>query len=282
MHIKQVMSGAVAAVVMSIGMPLSALAASSTVTVTQQNQQGWSTADTRTGGTISFIKDSTSPAPSGALQLRTDATTTSKAQYLHAANVPLTDVNSLSYYTKNISLTRADADPSYQLPTCLLGLDAPKTEKNPIGCNGFTTFVFEPYQNGTVMSNDWQNWNVLNGQLWSSRTVGSGTCQTVNGAGGPPFYSLAAIKTSCPKAVVVGFGVNIGSNNPNFTVETDLVNFNGTSYDFQFTKVPTDKEQCKKDGYQNFTDEVGADFKNQGSCVSYANSQDSADAKLEF
>jgi len=37
----------------------------------------------------------------------------------------------------------------------------------------------------------------------------------------------------CPNAVVAGFGVNIGSNNPSYNVLTDLVNFNGDVYDFE-------------------------------------------------
>ena len=267
---------------MAIGMPLSALAASNTITVTQQNQQGWSTASTNLGGAVNFIKDTTSPAPNGALQLTTDATKTAKAQYLHAANTPLSDVNSLSYYTKNASMISNSTDASYQLPTCLLGLTATKTSANPTGCNGYTTFVFEPYQNGTVTPGMWQEWDVYAGQSWSSSTVSSGTCSVAAGAGGAPFYSLAAVKALCPNAVVGGFGVNIGSNNPSYNVETDLVNFNGTTYDFQFTKVPTNKDQCKKDGYLGYTDGSAVTFKNQGSCVSYANNANSVDSESEF
>jgi hypothetical protein len=51
--------------------------------------------------------------------------------------------------------------------------------------------------------------------------------------GGAPFSTLATLKTLCPSAVVIGFGVNIGSNNPSYDVETDLVSFNGTAYDFE-------------------------------------------------
>jgi hypothetical protein len=73
--------------------------------------------------------------------------------------------------------------------------------------------------------------------------------------------------------VVIGFGVNIGSNNPSYNVYTDYVNFNGTTYDFVYTNVPSDKDQCKKDGYQTLTDGDGNTFENQGQCVSYFNHQ---------
>src|SRR5688572_18894939 len=74
--------------------------AATTVVVTPTNTQGWSTADTRPGGAVNFVVDASSPYPSGALQLTTDATTTAKAQYLHEANVPIADVTELSYHTK--------------------------------------------------------------------------------------------------------------------------------------------------------------------------------------
>ena len=72
----------------------------------------------------------------------------------------------------------------------------------------------------------------------------------------------------CPNAVVVGFGVNIGSNNPSYTVRTDLVDFNGTTYNFELYSVPTDKNQCKNGGYRTFNP-PGGPFKNQGQCVSF-------------
>src|SRR3954452_1219090 len=68
-------------------------AASSTIVVTPTNTQGWSTADTRPGGNVNFVLDSTAPAGIGALQLTTDNTTAAKAQYLHDANTPLAAVN---------------------------------------------------------------------------------------------------------------------------------------------------------------------------------------------
>ena len=51
----------------------------------------------------------------------------------------------------------------------------------------------------------------------------------------------------------------------------DLVNFNGTTYDFELTNEPANKDACKKGGWQNLTDGDGQPFKNQGECVSYAN-----------
>jgi hypothetical protein len=236
-------------------------AASTTVVVTPNNTQGWSTADTRPGGEVNYVSDPTSPYPSGALQLTTDGTNAAKAQYLHAASGSLNDVTELSYYTKQVSgpLT---ADPSYQLAI----------DVNGAAPGGFTNLVYEPYWNGVVTPGVWQNWNVAAGQFWSSSTVSDGqTCNLVSGAGGPPFYTLEQLKATCPSAVVVGFGVNVGTYNPNYVVEADGVNFNGTTYDFELTNKPSDKDACKNNGYMNLTDQNGQAFKNQGQCVSWTN-----------
>jgi hypothetical protein len=229
--------------------------------VTPANEQGWDEADTRPGGDVNFVSDASSPAPKGALQLTTDATTTAKAQYLHAASTPLSNVNELSYYTKQVS-GPPHAAPAYQVIANLLG------------SSGFTTLVFEPYQNptqGAIVSNAWQDWDVDAGQFWSTRTVACPNGPVTGTPGGPAAYTLAQIKALCPAAVVIGFGVNIGTNNPSYNVETDLFRFNDTIYDFELFKVAKDKDECKNGGYRELTDANGNPFKNQGQCVSYTN-----------
>jgi hypothetical protein len=253
------------------------VAAATTIVVTPTNQQGWTTADTRTGGDVNFVVDSTAPSGVGALQLTTDATTTAKAQYMHATNTPIGSVTELSYWTRQVS-GPIHADASYQLPVCLGGFTSPQTPTNPTGCTGFTTFVFEPYQNNglgapspVIIPNVWQQWDVDAGQFWSSRSYSDGSCTVVAGGGGAPFYSLATIQTICPNAVVVGFGVNIGSNNPSYDVYTDLVNFNGTTYDFEPYIVAEARDQCKNGGFSNVKRADGSSFKNQGDCIQYVN-----------
>ncbi len=128
--------------------------AATTVVVTPTAPQGWTTADTRPGGAVGFVVDATAPAGIGALQLTTDATTAAKAQYLHAANTPIADVTELSYYAKQNSASFTGGNASYQLPAFLNGATA-----------GFTTFVYEPYENGTVIPGVWQFWDVSSGQF---------------------------------------------------------------------------------------------------------------------
>ena len=249
--------------VIAIGMASTAVPALAAITivVTPADTQGWSEADTRPGGDVNFVADSEAPGGSGALQLTTDSTTTAKAQYMHAAdeNTLLSDITELSYSTKQTSADFVDGAPSYQLPVLLNGT------------TGFTTLVYEPYQNGDVESGVWQSWDVDEGQFWSSRSVTCSNGSVAAGGGGEPFYTLSDIQTMCPEAVVAGFGVNVGSNNPSYDVSADLVNFDGTIFDFELFKTPSNKEQCKKDGWKDLKDSSGNAFKNQGQCVSYFN-----------
>ena len=118
------------------------------------------------------------------------------------------------------------------------------------------------------MKNLWQHWDVDSGLFWSSRTVTEGTCALVAGAGGPPMYTLAVVKSLCPNAVVVGIGVNIGTFNPGYTVATDGVQFNETIYNFEVGRRPSSKDDCKNGGWMTFND---PSFKNQGQCIKYVN-----------
>jgi hypothetical protein len=238
--------------------------AASTVVVTPVHENGWTTADTRPGGDVEFVPDATAPSGTAALQLITDATGTAKAQYMHETSTPLSSITDLNYFAKQNSASFAQGTASFQLPILLTG-DA-----------GFTTLVFEPYENtdqGAVVNGTWQQWDADAGQFWSSRSVtGEGDCAVTAGGGGAPFYTLANLADMCPNAIVVGFGVNIGSNNPSYDVEVDLVNFNGTVYDFEISNVPTSKDACKDAGWDNLTRADGSAFLNQGECVSYVTS----------
>jgi hypothetical protein len=198
--------------------------AATAIVVTQENPQGWSTADTAPGGAVDFVADAAAPSGVGALRLTTDSSTTAKAQFLHGTNFQLADVSELAYSTKQNSASFAQGDASFQL------------QVNLNGATGFTTLVFEPYQNtaqGPVVAKAWQQWDVDQGLFWSTRTVSCANGDVNGTAGGPATYTLADIVALCPDASVIQFGVNIGSSNPSYDVEVDLVDFNGTLYDFE-------------------------------------------------
>jgi hypothetical protein len=242
-----------ATIVAAFAAPSFAQTTTETLVVTPSNLRGWTTADTRPGGAVTLILDSTAPAGTGALQLTTDATNTAKAQFMHEAATPLAEVTALSYFTKqNPATAFSGGAASYQLAVLLCGTGS------------FTTFVFEPYQNGVVTTGAWQSWDVAAGLMWSSRSVTCPTGSVSAGAGGAPFYTLADLQSTFPAAAVVGFGVNIGSYNPSYDVEADLVQFNETIYDFEVVHAATNPEDCKKGGWSTFS----PPYKNQGQCVS--------------
>jgi hypothetical protein len=72
--------------------------------------------------------------------------------------------------------------------------------------------------------------------------------------------------------------VNQGSGNPGLTTAVDALTFGSkgstTIYNFEPFKVASDKDQCKNNGYKNYTDDNGQPFKNQGQCVSFTNGRD--------
>jgi hypothetical protein len=236
-----------------------ASAATHRVVVTQ-NTASWTQDDTRGGGTVTFTEEYGAPPGlgDGSLKLTTTLNPGDKAGlYTHTmAGTPLADVDALSYWTYQATTVQPPiAAASYQLQIDANGLATP---------GGFATLVYEPYWNGVVVNGTWQSWDVDEGLFWSSRTVLD--CGLVAGAGGPPLYTLDAVKTLCPNAVVVGIGVNIGTNNPGYTVATDGVQFNDTIYDFEVGRRPSSKEDCKDGGWQTFNDPP---FKNQGECIKW-------------
>jgi hypothetical protein len=220
--------------------------AATQVIVTPSNLHGWCLtapcgADNRTSGTVGFVADPTAHGypHRGALELKTGMLdTAAKAQALHPTNVSILDVYELGYWTKQVS-GPPFADPAYQLAICANGIVGSGCAPNlaPSPTSSFTTLVFEPYQNtaqGPIVPDVWQHWDVDQGLFWSSRVV---TCThgvlAGSSGGGPAIFTLAAIKTMCPEAVVVQFLVNVGTNNPGYNVRADLFDFNGTVYNFE-------------------------------------------------
>lgn len=216
------------------------------IVVSSSNPQGWGTADTRTGGAVTFVADADA-AGAGALQMTTDGTTAAKAQYFHLApaNTALQSVTDLSYYTKQNSGSPVFADAAYQFTLCLDGVNQTTGGCNALPANGagstsgFTTLVYEPYQQSATITPDvFEFQDVDAGQIYSTQTriCPNGTING-GGGGGGGLFTLDTVKAACPNAVVAAYGLNIGTNNANYNVETDLFNFNGTVYNFESAPV---------------------------------------------
>src|SRR5688572_14447871 len=138
-RVRRVLFSVLTATALVLSVVLPALAAT-TIVVTPANTQGWFPGESNNNSTITYVTDPAAPGGSGALELTTAPLLSAKAQYLHAANTRLVDVTEMSYWTRQIAATFPFADPSYQLVTCLNGTLAG-------ACIGFSTLVFEPYQN---------------------------------------------------------------------------------------------------------------------------------------
>lgn len=238
---------------------LSARAEGAQVVVKGTDTNGWYPGDIREGGAVSYFGDATSPFPTGALALTTDATEDAKAQYLKVANIPLAQVTDLGYYTKHVA-GPADAAVSYQLNINLYGIP-----------DWTTAFVFDPASNGQVVHDTWQEWDVYNGRFWANDSVPP---IVVIGAGNEPFYTLNELKAAYPDAIVHSFGVyagtfnpdyNVGTSKQNLNLEVDGITFNESTYDFEAAPtLATTKDQCKDGGWITFQNA----YKNQGECVS--------------
>jgi hypothetical protein len=158
----------------------------------------------------------------GALAMTTNHQENSKAQLLsphHTFGRALADVNAVDYWTFLDAASEPDnPGPKQILPALQLQIDT-----NGLGTptTGFTTLVFEPYQetptgpSQPIDPETWQFWNATSKQWWSSRDIDctggpNGDFHLDRGAGGPPFTTPAEIAENCPGAQLIQFGFNVG------------------------------------------------------------------------
>ena len=272
---------AVAVAIPAIG---AASAADTTEVVAPADLGGgdWFTADTRPPGTGTFENGpATPPAGTGSFELRTPDST-AKVQLLtdRYDGVALADLTRLEYSTY-----RDPSSTGFVSGVAALNL---RVDTNDDGLPD-AYFVYEPYQsegNAAVQTGVWQNWDAIEGgsALWWVNTGGPATCGQSNPCTWTQLlatYPGATIQegTNFPGSL----GFNQGSFNAGIVSNADRlvvgVDGNTTTYDFELirdldgdgvadTPPPTDKDQCKKDGYTSFNN---PSFRNQGQCVSYTN-----------
>jgi hypothetical protein len=197
-----------------------------------ENDTSWFLEDTNSGGTVALTDEYGAPAGFGDSALKlTTADSTGKAQALTPHDVfnrPLLGVNHVSYDTYSDSSSEFNqANASIQLQVDTNGVDV---------TGGFTTLVYEPYNNpldNPVLQDEWQFFNATNGNRWSTRRIScvGGAFVVEPGAGGPPFTRPNAVAVGCPGAVVLQIGVSIGSGSGANVVATDGVRINIVGYD---------------------------------------------------
>ena len=256
--------GALAILAMSV-LVFAGVAAAATVIVTQ-NSSGWFE-ETAAGGDVEFTEAYNAPPGlgDGAVELTTTSDTASRAGLFTNAHAgtPLATVTTLGYWTYQAQGNTAPvADPSYQLQIDANGLAT---------AGGFTTLVYEPYWNGTqgpIVPATWQHWDVDAGLFWSSRYRHPSAGWSPAPAARRSTRSRT-VKATCPNAVVVGIGVNIGTFNPSYTVATDGDRASTTRRTTSRSAAGRARRTIARTAAgMTFNDPA---FKNQGDCVSYAN-----------
>jgi len=268
-------------------------ASSTTVVVTPDDVgTGWQTADTRSPGTGTFEQGPvTPPLGTGSFELQT-LTNPEKVQLFTNAydGVRLADLDGIGYSTY-----RDPASTGFVAGVAALNLRIDLTGDG----SPDAYLVYEPYQdqgNAAVLTGVWQDWDAYRGGAakWWVNT-GAGGC----GQATPCTWTAVVaafpdatieegvncgpggVKAPCPGSL----GLNQGSFNSGTISNADAlyvsVSGDRTTYDFELIKdldgdgipdtaPPTDKDQCKKDGWLGFNNPT---FKNQGDCVSFVATQ---------
>lgn len=244
------------------------------VVVSPSNMNGWffydDNADVINNALGSFV---TGPgSPPGGIGSAQVSTTTGQRPNLATyqfSGTPLADITALRFYTYNPSAGNSgSADRSGYLH---FNVDFNNTD------TWQRRLVFVPNQNGTIIQNQWQEWDAINGgnAMWSY----SGTTWPVTGEPGSTLKSWSQILSDYPGVrmrVTDSFlGIRVGEPyTGSYTENIDVFTFGtagGTKqFDFEPYEVASSRDACMNGGWQSLRRANGSSFKNQGDCVSYA------------
>ncbi len=196
---------------------------SQTLVVTPVTLHSWIPSGTG-GGSYDFITSAGAPMGAGSVQLMSDNTNTARASVTLAQDFPFADLDNLSYKARQNSTSIPEGNASYRI-----SFDA---DGNLATTGDTASLIYEPYwQNAgspdpaPVVAATWQTWDVDAGLFWASIPGANqpNLPAITNGAGGPPFYTLAQIKALYPNAKVTAISVGIGSYNREYDIEIDEV-----------------------------------------------------------
>ncbi|CAN5180072.1 hypothetical protein BH11MYX1_BH11MYX1_23040 [soil metagenome] len=196
---------------------------------------GWWSDDTRTNGTVAVDKLLGVPAGFGCTSAHfttgdaTGSPLQDKAQLISFSQtgVPLSTIQTIGYWAYRSSASTGG-------PATHLALNVTVTGSSVLPA-GFATLVYEPYNQsggGAGITNDtWQHWDA------TATTPGDGVWWTTKIANPAPGSQAnpqpwATFQVLYSNAAVLGFGFNLGSNNPNMIVAGDGLVFGTTTTDF--------------------------------------------------
>ena len=191
---------------------------------------GWYSSDTRSNGTVSMTTEFGTPSDltCDAVKLTTgEATGTplqDKAQLFSfaAAGTALSSIASVSYWGYRSSSSPAIVANPTAPQAATISLNVQISGASVPG--NFATLVYEPYsQSGgqaAILNDTWQQWDASGGVWWSTKN------------GQANLLTWPDMQALYPDATVLGYGFNLGSNNPNLIVAGDGLTFGGTTTDF--------------------------------------------------
>lgn len=206
----------------------------------------------------------TPPMNSGSVQISVSGTQRRNLATYQFSGTPLADITALRFSTYNPSIGNGGS----ATRSAYLQFN--------VDFNGTDTWqrrlVFLPSRNGAVIQDLWQEWDAIQGgsALWQY----SGATWPGGGSGSTP-KTWAQILAQYPGVrirVTDSFvGLRVGEPYPDgYTENLDAFELSTTSteqiFDFELALPrPTDKDQCKDDGWRLFTDPP---YRNQGDCIS--------------
>jgi hypothetical protein len=226
--------------------------------------KGWAFVEEIPNGDGELVNGpSVPPLGSGSARLVVDATGRQLLLNQAHAGTRLAEITTLGYSTYRTSGSPALA------ASLQLDIDTDVTDGNSAWQG---RLVYEAYYTHSVQTGIWQTWNTLddapNGNWWFSGAPGNAVCSI----GNPCTWS--EVRLAFPEAGIrVGGYVNFKAGGPwlssfDGNVDAFTIGVNNVDTTYNFEAVPTDKEQCKNGGWQNFSD---PSFANQGLCIRYTN-----------
>ncbi|MGE3272997.1 MAG: hypothetical protein AB7P40_29965 [Chloroflexota bacterium] len=280
-HVQRAMAAVGLALALSVTMVFPTLAATVVTTVTPAdlendkltayNNGKWfiynDENDQIENATGTFVAGpATPPVGVGSVQLSVSGSQRKNIATYRFKGTPLASITTLQFSTYNPSAGNGGAANRSGYLQFNVDFDGSDTWQRRL--------IYVPSDNGTVLQDTWQAWDAIAGG--SAQWKYSGATWPVSGGSGFNMKTWSQILSEYPGVrirVTDSFlGVRVGEPYTNgYTENVDAVVFgtaSGTTvFNFEPTiGPPTDKNQCKGDGWKQFNTPA---FKNQGDCVSY-------------
>jgi hypothetical protein len=228
--------------------------------------------DTINNGLGSFVAGpGTPPAGAGSAQISVTGTQRRNIATYQFSGTPLASLTTLKFSTYNPSAGNGGSTNRSGYLNFNVDFNGSDTWQRRL--------VYVPSQNGTVIQNQWQEWDAISGgnAKWSY----SGPTWPVTGEPGTTLKTWSQILSQYPgvriRVTDAFVGIRVGEPYADgYTENIDAFKFGTaagtTTFDFEpVVPTPNNKDACKGNGWQNLYRANGTPFKNQGDCVSYTN-----------